>query len=163
MTLKEQLESDLRDAMRASDETRKSTLRMLISAVRNAEIPPETKAEAEAPLAEDPRRELDDDGVVRVVQREVKQRRDSIEEFKKGNRQDLVDKEEAELAVLTGYLPAQMSRDEIVAAARAVIERVGAKGPADKGKVMPVVIGELRGKADGSEINAVVTELLAST
>jgi uncharacterized protein YqeY len=155
MTLKDQLNADLRDAMRAGDEARKSTLRMLITAVRNAEIPPEG-ADATAS-----RLDLDDEGVLNVIRKEVKQRRDSIDIYEKANRTDLASKEEAEVAILNAYLPQQMSRDEIVVAARAIIERVGASGPADKGKVMPAIMAELRGKAEGREINAVVTELLS--
>ena len=96
-----------------------------------------------------------------MLNREARQRRDAIVEFGKTGRADLVAKEEAELAVISAYLPPQMAREEIVAAAAAVIERVGAKGPADKGRVMGAIMAELRGKADGSEINAVVSELLA--
>ena len=146
--------------MRAGDEVRRTTLRLLLSAIRNAEIPPEEKdasAYTEGPL----RRELDDDAVLNVVRREMKQRRDSIDAYSKAGRADLVAKEEAEARVLAGYLPAQMSRAEIAAIARAVITRVGARGPADKGKVMPVIMGELRDKAEGRDINAVVTELLS--
>jgi uncharacterized protein YqeY len=145
-TLKEQLNADLREALRSGDETRKTTIRGLLASVHNAEI--------------QSRESLDDAAITGVVGREIKQRRDSIEEYKKGNRPDLVAKEQAEIDVLSVYLPPQLSRDEIVAAARAVIERVGAKGPADKGKVMGPIMAELRGKAEGAEINAVVTELL---
>ena len=99
---------------------------------------------------------------MQIIQRQVKQRLDSIEAYNKANRKDLSAVEESELVVLRAYLPAQMSRDEVEATARAVIERVGAKGPADKGKVMGPIMGELRGKADGSMINAVVTEMLAA-
>jgi uncharacterized protein YqeY len=155
MTLKDQLNADLRDAMRAGDEARKSTLRMLITAVRNAEIPPEG-ADATAS-----RLDLDDEGVLNGIRKEVKQRRDSIDIYEKAHRTDLASKEEAEVAILNAYLPQQMSRDEIVVAARAIIERVGASGPADKGKVMPAIMAELRGKAEGREINAVVSELLS--
>ena len=157
-TLKQRLDADLRDALRSGDETRKSTLRLLLTAVRNAEIPPEKPAASAGPV----RVELNDDAVMQIIQRQVKQRQDSIEAYTKANRQDLVAIEEAELGILRGYLPAQMSRDEVTAMARAVIARVGAKGPADKGKVMGPIMGELRGKADGSMINAVVTELLAA-
>lgn len=155
MTLKDQLDADLKDAMRSGDETRKSTLRLLLTAIHNAEIPPEGATSATSRI------ELDDEGVRDVIRREVKQRRDSIEAYSKANRSDLASKEEAELAVLSAYLPAQMSREEIEAAAREVIQRVGASGPADKGKVMPVIMGELRGKAEGRDINAVVTDLLS--
>jgi uncharacterized protein len=154
MTLKDQLNADLRDAMRAGEETRKSTLRLLITAIRNAEIPPEG-----APLGAT-RTELDDPSVLNVIRREVKQRRDSIEAYSNANRRDLVDKEETELVILSAYLPVQMSREEIESVAREVIQRVGASGPADKSKVMPVIMAELRDKAEGREINAVVTELL---
>ena len=154
MSLKDQLSADLRDAMRSGDDTRKSTLRMLITSVRNAEIPPEGATESV-------RTELDDEGVLNVVRKEVKQRRDSAEVYAKANRQDLVAAEEAEIAVLSTYLPQQMSRDQIEGVARQVIERIGAAGPADKGKVMPLIMAELRGKAEGRDINAVVTELLA--
>ena len=153
MSVKDQLSADLRDAMRAGDETRKSTLRMLITSIRNAEIPPEGAASTG-------RIELDDAGVLDVVRKEVKQRRDSIEMYSKANRADLAAVEEAEVAVLLAYLPQQMSRAEVEAVAKGIIERLGATGPADKGKVMPAIMSELRGKAEGRDINAVVTELL---
>jgi uncharacterized protein len=155
MSLKDQLSADLRDAMRAGDETRKATLRMLITSIRNAEIPPEGASEPG-------RLELDDAGVLDVVRKEVKQRRDSIEQYGKANRADLVAAEEAEVNILLAYLPQQMSRSEIEVTARAIIERTGASGPADKGKVMPAIMAELRGKAEGRDINAVVTELLGA-
>lgn len=153
-TLKDQLNADLRDALRSNDEMRKATLRLLLTAVRNAEIPAEGSAETG-------RRELDDAGVLEIIRRQVKQRRDSVEAYTKANRPDLAAKEEAEVAILSAYLPQQLGRDEIAAVARSVIERVGASGPADKGKVMPAVMAELKGRAEGREINAVVTELLA--
>jgi uncharacterized protein YqeY len=160
VTLKERLNVDLRDAMRAKDDVRRMTLRLLLTGVHNAEIPPEQK---NADTASAPQRlELSDDDVLNVVRREVKQRRDSIEAYNKANRPDLSAKEEAELAILLPYLPAQMSKEEIEVFVRQVIERVGAKGPADKGRVMPVLMNELRGKADGSMINAAVTQLLGA-
>jgi len=105
---------------------------------------------------------LDDTDILGIIAKEARQRQESIEAFRQGNRQDLVAQEEAELAVLKEYLPRQMTREEIIAAARQVIEEVGAQGPGDKGKVMPKLIAQLKGKADGREINAIVTELLSS-
>jgi uncharacterized protein YqeY len=154
MTLKDQLNADLRDAMRSGEETRKTTLRLLLTAIRNAEIPAEGSAATS-------RADLDDAAVLNIVRREVKQRRDSIDAYTKANRPDLAAKEEAEVAVLGVYLPQQLGREEITAVARAVIERIGATGPADKGKVMPAVMAELKDRAEGREINAVVTELLS--
>jgi uncharacterized protein len=147
VALRDQLNSDLHDAMRASDETRKTALRLAIASVKNAEI------QAGKPL--------EDADVLNILNREVKQRRESIEEFRKGRRDDLVAKEEAEMRVILAYLPPQVSREEIVEAAKRVIGQVGATGPGDKAKVMPVIMAELRGKADGRQINEVVTELLA--
>ena len=147
MSLKEQLADDLMEAIRARDEARKTAIRMLTWAVKNAEVA------AGNPLA--------DPDVLALIAKQAKQRKESIEEFQKGNREDLVQKERAELAVLEAYLPPRVGREEIVEAARAVIAQVGARGPADKGKVMPVLIGQLAGRAEGREINEVVTELLA--
>ena len=149
MSLKERLNSDLRDAMRSGEEHRKSALRLALAALHNAEI------EAGG--------ELDDGAVLSVLAKEAKQRRESIEEFRKGNRGDLVAREQAQLAVIEPYLPPQMTREEIAEAARAVIAEVGARGAGDKGKVMPVLVSRLRGRADGREINAVVTEILTGS
>ncbi len=145
--LKEQLQRDLQDAIRHQDEPRKIALRMTLTANKNAEV---KKGAA-----------LSDADVLALIGREAKQRRESIAEFEKGDRQDLVAKEKAELGILQSYLPAQMSREEITRAAREVISEVGAGGPRDKGKVMPVLIARLAGRAEGREINEVVTELLA--
>ena len=146
MSLKDQIASDLKQALKESDETRKRTVRLLMSAVHNAEI--------------EKRAELDDGGVLALIAKQVKQRHDSAEEFRRGNRQDLVDKEESEAVILQAYLPPAMSREEIEAAARKVIAEVGAQGPRDMGKVMGPLTAQLRGRADGAEISAVVRELL---
>jgi uncharacterized protein YqeY len=148
MSLKEQLSADLREAMRQRDDGRRDTLRLALSALHNAEI----AAGAE----------LDDAGVQAVLAKEAKQRRESIEEFRKGGRQDLVDKEEAELAVLSGYLPQQAERAEIAEAAKRVMAELAASGPKDIGKVMPVLMQQFRGRADGRDVNEVVRELLGS-
>lgn len=144
--LQQKLMGDLREAMKSGDKVRLSVIRMVRAAVKNAEIAKQ--------------KDLDDSDILGVVSKEAKQHRESIAEFQKAGREDLVAKEEAELAVLLEYLPRQMSREEIVAAARQVIEETGARGPADKGKVMSKLIAQLKGKAEGREINEVVTELL---
>lgn len=147
-TLKDQIQADLHDAMRAHQDLRRSALRMLIAAVKYAEI--------------EARKPLDDDGVVAVVRKQVKQRHDSVEEFRKGNRQDLVDKEEGEIVILEAYLPAQASREDIVEAARKVVAETGASGPRDMGKVMPVLVKQFAGRADGRVISEVVRDLLGA-
>jgi uncharacterized protein YqeY len=147
MALVDRLREDLNQALRKGDKTRLSVIRLLISNINNAQI---AKG---APV--------DDGDVVAVMNKQARQHRESIDAFRKGNRPDLTAKEEAELAVLMEYLPQQMSRDEIVAVARKVIEEVGASGPGEKGKVMSKLMPQLKGKAPGAEINAVVMELLA--
>ena len=147
-SLKQKLTDDLKQAMRSGDKARRSTIRLLMAAIKNTEIAR--------------RAALEDADILGIIAKEVRQRQESIEAFKQGNRQDLVAGEEVEMAILQEYLPQQMTREEVVEAARRVIEEVGAQGPGDKGKVMPKLIPQLKGKADGREINAVVTELLAS-
>ena len=144
--LSDRLNSDLKQAMKGGDKMRRSVLRLVLAGVQNAEIAR--------------RSALEDVDILGIIAREVRQHQESIEAFKQGNRQDLVDLEEAEMAILQGYLPRQVTREEIVAEARLIIEEMGAQGPGDKGKVMPRIIAKLKGSADGREINAVVTELL---
>ena len=146
MSLQEKLNTDLKAAMRARDELRMLVLRTLLSSMNYAEIAKQKK--------------LDDGGVIEVIGKEVKQRRESIEAYEKGNRKDLADKEKAEMAVLQEYMPAQMSGEEITAIVEKVIAEVGAKGPGDKGKVMQKLMPQVKGKADGNEVNNIVTSLL---
>jgi len=157
MGLKEQLSSDLKDAMRANDARRRDVLRGLLTAVSNAEI-----ARVNVKVESASRQELGDADVLDVIQKQAKQRRESIEEYRKAGRKDLVETEEGELVILEAYLPEQLSREEVAAEVRNVIAETGAAGPADKAKVMPVAIGRLKGRADGRVINEVVTELLAA-
>ena len=144
--LKQKLMDDLKQAMRGGDKVRRSVIRLVMAAIKNAEIARQAA--------------LDDTDILGIIAKEVRQRRESIEAFRLGNRQDLVAQEEAELAILNEYLPQQMTREELIVAARRVIEEVGAQGLGDKGKVMPKLIAQLKGRADGRDINAVVTELL---
>jgi uncharacterized protein YqeY len=149
MALAQKIRADLEQALRKNDKLRCSVLRLALSSIRNAEIAQQ--------------KTLEDDGILIVIDKEAKMRRESIEAFEKGNRPDLVDKEKTELAILLEYLPEQMTRDEIVAAARKVINELGATSPKDKGKIMSQLMPQLRGKAQGQEVSEVVTELLSST
>ena len=147
-SLKQKLTGDLKHALLARDKVRVSVIRLLIAAIKNAEIARQDT--------------LGDADILGIIAKEVRQHQESIDAFKQGNRDDLVAQEEAELTILQEYLPQQISREELIAAAQKVIAEVGAEGPRDKGKVMPKLIAELKGKADGREINAVVTELLSA-
>ena len=144
--LRQKLSDDLKQAMKGGDKVRRSVIRLVVAAIINAEIARQTA--------------LDNTDILGIIAKEVRQRRESIEAFKLGNRQDLVAQEEAELTILNEYLPRQMTREEIIVAANQVIKEVGAQGPSGKGKVMPQLIAQLKGRADGREISTVVTELL---
>lgn len=137
---------DLKAAMRGSDVTRRETLRFLRAEIHNQEI--------------ERRRPLTDDEIVAVVQRQIKQRRDSIEQFARGGRQDLVAAEEAQLQVLVSYLPPQLSYDDVLGIARAVVQELGAKGPKDMGRVVPVLRARVQSRAEGSVIAAAAREAL---
>ncbi len=174
MSLLDQLNTDLKDAMRQGDMQRRDTLRLLLAAIRDADnqrraslyqqLTKSGKIDASSEDATVNRIEvppMSDAEVLDVIKKQVKQRRDSIEGYQKGNRPELVAREEAELAVLQGYLPTQMSRDELIAQARVVISEVGAKSPTDMGKVMGPLRQRVGDRAEGREISAVVRELLA--
>jgi uncharacterized protein YqeY len=148
MTLKDKIQQALKGALKRQQGVEVSTLRLLLSEIKYAEIAQQKPA--------------DDGKVLDVIAREVKRHRESIEAFRKGNRTDLVEQEEAELAILMSYLPKQISREEIVAAAREVMDMIGAKGPSDKGRVMAQLMPQLKRKADGREVSEVVSGLLAA-
>ena len=147
-SIKEQLEEDIRNTMRARNRERLGTLRFLKSQIQLAE---------KNALAE-----LDDAGVSDVISKQAKDRRESIEMFGQGGRADLVEQEQAALAVLQEYMPEQMDAEAIEALARQVIAEVSATGPGDRGKVMGRIMPQVRGKADGSAVNATVSRLLES-
>jgi hypothetical protein len=147
MTLKERITEDMKAAMRAKDSERLGTIRLLTAAMKQKEV--------------DERIELDDATVVGIVDKLIKQRKDSVEAFQKANRQDLADKEAAEITVLQAYLPARLSNDEIAAQVQAIVAEVGAKGPGDMGKVMGAAKQRLAGKADMGQVSAAVKAALA--
>ncbi len=148
MSLKEKLQSDLHQAMRARDRVRLSVIRMLRSSIGYEEI--------------DKKRALDDSAVLDIVSRQVRQRHESIQIYKDANRQELVDKETQELHILQEYLPAQLTDDELTALAQDIIQKVGASGPRDKGRVMGRLMPQVRGKAQGGDVNRIVTALLSA-
>lgn len=153
MTLKEQITEDMKTAMRAKDSERLGTIRLLLAAIKQREV--------------DERIVLDDVAVVAIVDKLIKQRKDSIEAFEKANRQDLADKEASEQLVLQVYLPARLSADEVSAEVKAIVATLAAElgravGPADMGKVMAAVKSQLAGKADMGQVSAAVKAALAS-
>jgi uncharacterized protein YqeY len=147
MALKEQLDADLKAAMLGKDTVKLSVVRMLKSAIKYREI------EIMKPL--------DDAGVLQVISSEIKRHKDSVEQYRAGNRQDLVDKEEAEIAILQTWLPTQLTRAELEAAVAAAVARTGAKGPKDMGAVMKALLPEVQGKADGKLVSELVKARLA--
>ena len=147
MSLKDQITEDMKTAMRAKDSERLGTIRLLQAAMKQKEV--------------DERITLDDAGVVAIVDKLIKQRKDSIAAFEGAGRQDLADKEKTEMAVLQVYLPARLSADEVAAEVQAIVAELGAKGPGDMGKVMGAVKAKLAGKADMGEVSAAVKAALA--
>ena len=148
MSLKDQITEDMKAAMRAKDSERLGTIRLLTAAMKQKEV--------------DERIELDDAAVIAVIDKMVKQRKDSITAFEQGGRADLAAKEAAELKVLEAYLPARLSAEEIAAEVKAIVAEAGAKGPGDMGKVMGVVKAKLAGKADMGQVSAAVKAALSS-
>jgi hypothetical protein len=147
MSLKDQITDDMKAAMRAKDSERLGTIRLLTAAIKQKEVVE--------------RVELDDAAVVAVLDKMVKQRKDSITAFEQGGRADLAAKEAAELAVLQAYLPQRLSADEVATEVRAIVAELGASGPGDMGKVMGVVKTRLAGKADMGQVSAAVKAALA--
>jgi len=146
MLTKETLEADLQSAMRAGDDVRKRTLRMVLTAIKFSEV--------------DRRGPLDEPALLAVLQKEDKSRRETIEEAKQANRNDLVDSTQAEIAVLQNYLPRPLTPDELETLTRQVIDEVEASGPGFVGKVMKVLIPRVQGRADGKVVNVLVRNLL---
>jgi uncharacterized protein YqeY len=147
MTLKEQLDTAMKQAMKARDDLRLSAVRMVRSTIRNREI--------------DLKKELDDQGVIEVISSLAKQRRESIRLYGEGNRPDLVEKEEAELAILLGFLPAQFTGDEIAELVARVIRETEAQGSKDMGRVMKALAPLTTGRADGKIVSDTVRQLLS--
>jgi uncharacterized protein YqeY len=148
MMLKERLDADLKAAMKEKDALKLSVVRMLKSAIKYREI--------------EVMKTLDDAGVQGVIASEIKRRRDSVEQYRQGGREDLASKEEGEIAILQAYLPAQLSAEELSKLVDAAIQRVGAQGPKDMGKVMKELLPEVQGKAEGKVVSELVKQKLAA-
>jgi len=147
-SLRERLQDDLKTAMRGGDQTGRDVIRYLLSAIKNAEI---DKRGALAPGDE-----------LAVLQRQAKQRQESIDQFRAGGRDDLADREAEQLAVLQRYLPASMGDDELAALASAVADEVGAEGPKDMARLMPALLARAEGRADGRRVSAAAKQALAA-
>ncbi|CAM3806292.1 GatB/YqeY domain-containing protein [Paracidovorax anthurii] len=155
MSLKDQITEDMKTAMRAKDAERLGTIRLLQAAIKQKEVEDRpTKKPGES-------FDIDDAGVVAILDKLIKQRKDSIAAFEGAGRQDLADKEKSEMAVLQTYLPQRMSADEVAAAVKAIVAELGAAGPGDMGKVMGVVKTRLAGKAEMGQVSAAVKAALA--
>ena len=146
MSLKEQLANDMKEAMKAKEKERLAVIRMVRGAIKQQEI--------------DNKVELDDEAVIAVISKEVKMRKDSIADFEKGGRADLVAQNEAEIAFLMPYLPQQLSEDEVRALVKEAVEKTGASSPKDMGKVMGALMPKVKGRADGKMVNTLVKEAL---
>ena len=147
MGLREQITEDMKNAMRAKDASRLATIRLILAEIKRKEV--------------DERIEVNDDQTVAIVEKMIKQRKDSITQFEAGNRQDLADIEKAELVVLTAYMPAGLSDEEIAAEVAAAVAASGAAGPQDMGKVMAIVKPKLAGRADMTVVSALVKKALS--
>jgi len=146
---KEKIDNDFKEALKSRDEIRVSTLRLLKAAIQNAEI---SKQEV-----------LSDDEIISAIKKQVKQRKDSIDGFKKGNREDLADKESKELEVLKAYLPDEMKPEELLGLIKEAIAETEATSPGDMGKVMKLVMAKTKGAADGRAVSALVNKELSKT
>ena len=147
MTLKARITEDMKTAMKAKETGRLSAIRLLNAAIKQREV--------------DERVELDDAAVAAVIEKLVKQRKDSVTQYEAANRQDLADIEKAEIEILSAYLPEKMGSEEVAAAVAAAVAQTGAKGPADMGKLMAVLKPQLAGKADMAEVSKLVKAALA--
>lgn len=147
MTLKEQITEDMKSAMRAKEAKRLGTIRLLLAAIKQREV--------------DERITVDDAGIIAIIEKLIKQRKDSIEQFQKAGRTDLVDQESKELGILQAYMPAQLSEAEVQAAIQKTISSLGATGPQDMGKVIGALKAQLAGKADMGMVSRLVKAALA--
>ncbi|SHJ79283.1 GatB/YqeY domain-containing protein [Paramaledivibacter caminithermalis] len=146
MSLKDKLMQDLKSAMKEKNKIKKSVITLIRSAIKQYEV--------------DNRTEINDEGIIELIAKQLKQRKDALEEFKKGNRLDLVEEAKKEIEILLSYLPKQLSEEEVRTIVKETIEELGVQGPKEMGKVMGVLMPKLKGKADGKLVSKIVKELL---
>ncbi len=146
MSLKQRLTDELKSAMKNKDQLRKNTITMIRADIKQVEV--------------DKRIELDDEGIIDIISKQAKQRKDSIEEFRKGNREDLAEQAAQELQVLMEYLPEQLSEEEVETIVKEVISDIGATSMKDMGKIMAAAMPKLKGRADGKIVNQIVRRIL---
>jgi uncharacterized protein YqeY len=162
MNLGEKIQNDFKEAFKAKDDARVSTLRLLNAEIKNAEIAKRTRLvkKADGSVVEEECYVLGDDEIIEVVSREIKKRRDSIEMYEKGGRSELAENEKKEMGILLAYLPAQLNEEGIRELVKKAVEKTGASGAKDMGKVMATLMPDVKGKADGALVSRAVKELL---
>ncbi len=146
MPLKEKLMEDLKDSMKSKDKVRKNVVTLVKAAIKQREV--------------DERIELDDTDIVDIIAKQIKQKKDSIEDFEKGNRQDLIDLTNEEIKILLDYLPPQLSEEELDLIVKNAVEQTGAQTKKDLGKLMALIMPQVKGKADGKQVNQIVAKYL---
>jgi len=151
MSIKKNIQADIKDAMKSGDSEKRDVLRMLDSMIKNTEIEKNKREDG-----------LNDEEVLEVVRKAVKQRKDSIQQYTDGGRKDLADKEKKEIDILTKYLPRQMSEEELIIIIKEVIKQSGIKEKSELGKVMGIIMGKVKGKADGNIVRKIVESMLGS-
>jgi len=151
MSIKENIKTDLKDAMKSGNTEKRDVLRMLDSMIKNVEIEKNKREDG-----------LDDEEVLEVAGRAVKQRKDSIQQYTEGGREDLANKEKAEIEILTKYLPEQMSEENLISVVKEVIDETGAKDKSELGKIMGIIMSKVKGRADGNMVRKVVEDIFNS-
>lgn len=162
MTISEKIQNDFKEAFKAKNQIKLSTLKMLRAEIHNAEIAKHTRLvkSSDGGIVEDESCELNDEEILQVISREIKKRKDAVDVYAKASREEMAEKEKEEMAILADYMPEQMKEEELKELIKNAIKDIGASGPKDTGKVMAMVMAQVKGKADGSIVGKIVKEYL---
>ena len=161
MSLREKIDQDFKDAFRAKNESQLSTLRMLLAALKNKEVEKRTRLSKSEPIEKlEELSRLEDEEIIEVISSEIKRRRDASEQYRKGARPELAEKEENEIKTLSIYMPEQLSEEEVAKIVKETIKEIGASSPKDMGKLMGALMPKVKGKADGNMVSKIVKEQL---